>query len=109
MKQNQRASLRGPWKITTTVYGNRRNLFSLEKNSECHIATIVSGSEANVDRFDQYLSAIEATPDMLEALVETMSLLDDFVFLENPRAQYVANEVRKVLIKVGVLTEQLER
>jgi hypothetical protein len=94
---------RGPWKVTPTVHTNRRNLFSLARQTECHIATIVSGSSSEIDRFDAYLSVIEASPDMLEVLLQTLRLLDEYAFVENSRAQATANKIRALLHRVRAL------
>ena len=42
----------GPWRVTGTVHRNRKNLFNLAPRVECHIATIISGSESKVERFE---------------------------------------------------------
>ena len=95
--------IQGPWKVTDTVHNERKNLFSLGPRNECHIATIISGSLTEKDRFESYLQIIEASPDMVTALRETLDLLDDYAFIQSPRAQLAAQNIRSLLGRIGAV------
>lgn len=88
---------RGPWRATPTVHSNRRNLFNMGRQAESHIATLVSGSSAELQRFDAYVSIIEASPEMLENLHQALLLLDEYAFIENRRAQLLAKNIRQLM------------
>lgn len=90
----------GPWKLTSTVHGDRCNLFCLSPRNEYHIATIISGSKEQVDRFEACLKLIEAAPEMKEVLEGTLSLLNDFGFVQSPRAKLTAESIRGLLDRI---------
>ncbi len=58
------ADILGPWRITDTVFRDRKNLFCLAPNREHHIGTIISGSTSQLNRFEQNLQIIKNAPDM---------------------------------------------
>lgn len=65
----------GHYFATSTVYTGRRDLFTLEPGHEHHIATLVSGSRTELQRFDidcdkivRGLAMLDADAEMLAAL-----------------------------------------
>lgn len=71
----------GHYFSTATVYTGRRNLFTVEPGNEHHIATLVSGSRTQLQRFDidcdeivRGLAILDANDEMLTALKALESL-----------------------------------
>ena len=74
MTQEQ-LSPKGPWRITDTVNSGRKNLFCFAPNREHHIATIISGSRSELERFEKALNLIREAPQMLQILEDLVSQL----------------------------------
>jgi hypothetical protein len=72
------------WKATHTAAADKRNIFSIESESQAHLATVISGNRSRQDEFERFVSLIEAVPEMLAALEHAKKTLDDLSFLENP-------------------------
>ena len=68
-----RQSVNGPWLVTDTVRSDRKNLFSFEPNHEFHIATLVSGSQEQIDRFEDAIALLCEAPEMYALLLEILS------------------------------------
>ena len=68
LMQNTEIAIGGAWRVTDTVISTRKNLFCLSQQNEHHIGTIVSGSQRNLDRFEQSLVLIRTAPDMFDCL-----------------------------------------
>jgi len=69
------------WQITETNSVDRRNLFSVATGREAHIATIISGSNSKLVRFDQCIRLIEAIPAMIDLLKKARESLHTLSFL----------------------------
>jgi hypothetical protein len=65
IQDRTQALVLGPWRITDTVYKDRKNLFCLAPKNEHHIGTIISGSSSNLERFERSLQIIKNAPEML--------------------------------------------
>jgi hypothetical protein len=58
----------GKWQVTDTVLSDRKNLFCMSHDSGFHIATIVSGSRSQLNRFEDSLVLMRAAPEMYRTL-----------------------------------------
>lgn len=65
----------GHYFSTATVYSGRRNLSTLEPGNEHHIATLVSGSRTQLQRFDVDCDKIVRGLAMLDAYAEMLTAL----------------------------------
>lgn len=85
------------WQITETNALDRRNLFSVAIGREAHIATIISGSNSKLDRFDQCIRLIEAIPSMIDLLKKSRETLQIVSFLEDERLKSTRIELEQLL------------
>src|SRR4051794_39774722 len=90
-----------PWVVTDSVTNDRKNIFSMARHAQSHIATIIAGSRRDLARFDSDLALMKAAPEMLSALETTLELLDDHPFLQSARAQATAQQIRSLLARVA--------
>lgn len=85
------------WKAIKTTGSNRVNLFSISRNSSHHIATVISGSLSQLERFDDSIAMMEASPKMVGLLNDTLEVLNDFGFIQSPYTQDLERRISSLL------------
>jgi hypothetical protein len=94
---HRKGQMSAHWTITRTASPARRNLFDLTPHSEHQIATIVSGSNGQLDRFERSLRLIEAAPELRECLSQALSVLNDFEFVQHGSTKGLRNRIKALL------------
>lgn len=89
------------WLLSTTGLNNRRNLFDITPGSEHQIATIVSGSSQNQNRFNKSLELIAAAPKMHSQLQDMHKKLSDLSFLSAPQIHKMKSDIQRLLQEIG--------
>ena|GEM_PF-5376859 len=88
------------WLITGTTSSTRANLFSKRGYESHHIATIISGSSRNLQRFDESLALIKMTPELIKLLIETQKILNNYHFIQSPSLQQLEHKITNTLDSV---------
>ncbi len=90
------------WRITDTVYSDRKNWFSMKPGEEFHVATIVSGSSEKLDRFQIELATLVYAPEMRQklALVAARLRVNPLRLEENSDLLF---QIDELLSKIEVL------
>lgn len=85
------------WRVVKTTGSNRVNLFSISSGTSHHVATIISGSISQLDRFDESVAILEASPKMIGLLSDTLEVLNDFGFVQSPHVQELEKKISTLL------------